>query len=107
MKAVLALDVEDLDLDDRRVRPDRGRVSWRSGAAALLPELLAGRTRGPVFLSDRRPGPARTPGPADLCPETGRRRLSYERAEYLFKAATRSLDPAHEGWTLRQLKPRP
>ncbi|APE25740.1 MULTISPECIES: RNA polymerase sigma factor [Streptomyces] len=107
VKAVLALDVEDLDLDDRRVRPDRGRVSWRSGAAALLPELLAGRTRGPVFLSDRRPGPARTPGPADLCPETGRRRLSYERAEYLFKAATRSLDPAHEGWTLRQLKPRP
>ncbi|MFJ3875988.1 sigma-70 family RNA polymerase sigma factor [Streptomyces sp. NPDC090077] len=104
---VLALDAEDLDLDDRRSRPAgpaRSRVSWRSGTAALLPRLLAGRARGPVFLSDRRPGPARTPGPADLCPETGRRRLSYERAEYLFKQATRTLDPAGDGYTLRRLR---
>jgi hypothetical protein len=57
-----------------------------------------------LFLADRRPGPARTPVAADLCPETGRRRLSYERAEYLFKQATRSLDPAGNGYTLRQLK---
>ena len=35
-------------------------------------ELVAGRTRGPVFLADRRPGPGRRPAPADLCPETGR-----------------------------------
>ncbi|MEU8773603.1 RNA polymerase sigma factor [Streptomyces sp. NPDC048606] len=107
VKAVLALDVEDLDLDDRRARTGRGWLSWRSRTAALLPRLLDGRTRGPVFLSDRRPGPARTPAPADLCPDTGRRRLSYERAEYLFKASTKSLDPAGNGFTLHQLKPRP
>ncbi|MCX5192411.1 sigma-70 family RNA polymerase sigma factor [Streptomyces sp. NBC_00249] len=107
VKAVLSLNVEDLDLEDRRARAGRSWVSWRSGTARLLPELLAGRTRGPVFLSDRRPGPARTPAPADLCPDTGRRRLSYERAEHLFKTATRSLDPAHDGYTLRQLKVRP
>ncbi|MFI5864139.1 sigma-70 family RNA polymerase sigma factor [Streptomyces sp. NPDC051546] len=107
VKTVLSLNVEDLDLEDRRARAGRTWVSWRSGTARLLPPLLAGRTRGPLFLSERRPGPARPPGPADLCPETGRRRLSYERAEYLFKQATKPLDPAHEGYTLRRLKPGP
>lgn len=91
---VLSLNVEDLDLDDRRARAGDAWVSWRSGTAGLLPLLLAGRTRGPLFLTDRKPGPAA----ADLCPETGRGRLSYERAEYLFKQAT--------GCTLSQLKPR-
>ncbi|MFJ6478685.1 MULTISPECIES: RNA polymerase sigma factor [unclassified Streptomyces] len=107
VKAVLSLNVEDLDLADRRAPAGRTWVSWRSGTARLLPGLLAGRTRGPVFLSDRRPGPGRTPAPADLCPDTGRRRLSYERAEYLFKEATRSLDPAAGGYTLGRLRPRP
>ena len=96
--AVLALNVEDLDLDDRRARRGAGWVSWRAGTARLLPELLAGRTRGPVFLADRRAGPARTPSAADRCPDTGRGRLSYERAEYLFKQAT--------GATLRRLRAR-
>ena len=96
-KTVLALNIQDLDLDDRRGRADERWVSWRAQTARLLPALLAGRTRGPVFLSDRRPGPARIPEDADLCPDTGRRRLSYERAEYLFKRAT--------GHTLRHLKP--
>ncbi|MFD9741197.1 site-specific integrase, partial [Umezawaea sp. NPDC059074] len=62
----------------------------------LLPSLLGDRTSGPVFLADRRPGPGRIPAPADLCPHTGRGRLSYERAEYLFKQTT--------GGTLRQLR---
>ncbi|MEU6266530.1 sigma-70 family RNA polymerase sigma factor [Saccharopolyspora shandongensis] len=105
--AVLSLNVEDLDLDDRRARVAGTWVSWRSGTAALLPELVAGRTRGPLFLTDRRPGPARTPRDGDLCPETGRSRLSYERAEYLFKRATATLDLAGDGYTLRRLKPRP
>ncbi|MGW6704419.1 sigma-70 family RNA polymerase sigma factor [Streptomyces sp. NPDC054956] len=104
-KAALSLDVEDLDLDDRRARAGGTWLTWRSGTARLLPQLLAGRTRGPVFLSDRRPGPARTPAEPDLCPDTGRRRLSYERAEHLFKQATKPLDPTHRGYTLRQLKP--
>ena len=93
--AVLALNVEDLDLDDRRARSGAGWVNWRSGTARLLPELLGGRRRGPVFLTDRRVGAAAAVG--DVCPETGRGRLSYERAEYLFKQAT--------GATLRRLKP--
>jgi hypothetical protein len=80
-------------------------VSWRAETARLLSELIAGRARGPLFLSDRRPGPARTPADADVCPDTGRRRLSYERAEYLFKQATKTLDPTGNGYTLRQLRP--
>ncbi|MFE0647107.1 sigma-70 family RNA polymerase sigma factor [Streptomyces sp. NPDC059534] len=107
VKAVLSLNVEDLDLDDRRGRAGDTWVDWRSGTARLLPGLLAGRTRGPVFLSERRPGPARTPSREDLCPETGRRRLSYARAEFLFKEATRALDPEANGFTLRRLKPQP
>ena len=104
--AVLALNVEHLDLDDRRAWVAGTWVNWRHGTARLLPHLVAGRTRGPLFLADRRTGPARTPAAADLCPETGRRRLSYERAEYLFKQATKSLDPAGHGYTLRQLRSR-
>ncbi|MDQ0309337.1 RNA polymerase sigma factor (sigma-70 family) [Kitasatospora herbaricolor] len=105
VRVVLALNVEDLDLEDRRARAGDGWVSWRAGTARLLPGLLAGRSAGPLFLADRRPGPARTPGPADLCPHTGRGRLSYERAEHLFKRFTRELDPAGEGFTLGRLKP--
>ncbi len=104
VKAVLSLNVEDLDLDDRRARSGTQWVSWRSEAAALLRELVAGRTRGPLFLADRRPGPSRRPAEADRCPDTGRRRLSYERAEYLFKQATKSVDPQGPGYTLRELK---
>ncbi|MEV4091507.1 DUF6596 domain-containing protein [Streptosporangium saharense] len=98
VRAVLSLNVEDLDLEDRRARAGDVWVGWRSGTARLLPRLVGGRTRGPLFLADRRPGPSRRPAPGDLCPETGRGRLSYERAEYLFKRAT--------GHTLRQLRPR-
>jgi hypothetical protein len=104
VKAVLSLNVEDLDLADRRARSGPQWVSWRSGSAALLAELVAGRARGPVFLTDRQPGPGRQPAPVDRCPDTGRRRLSYERAEYLFKQATKSVDPSGRGFTLRQLK---
>lgn len=103
VRVVLSLNVEDLDLDDRRARVADRWVTWRSGTARLLPALLAGRTRGPLFLADRRPGPARPKAAADLCPDTGRGRLSYERAEYLFKRTTRALDPAGQGCTLRQL----
>jgi RNA polymerase sigma factor (sigma-70 family) len=103
---VLALNVEDLDLPDRRARAGGGWVNWRAASARVLPDLVAGRTRGPLFLADRRPGPARTPAVDDLCPQTGRGRLSYERAEYLFKQATRAIDPAGNGYTLRRLRPR-
>ncbi|MER7504245.1 hypothetical protein AB0L05_11515 [Nonomuraea pusilla] len=54
-----------------------------------------------MFLSDRR-APAsgsRAPAAADICPVTGRGRLSYPRAEYLFKTASAKLDPHRQGWT--------
>jgi integrase len=79
---VLALNIEDLDLDARRapIRSkggDTGWICWGSGTAHLLPRLIRGRQAGPVFLSERRPGPARRPAAQDLCPDdwTGPARL--------------------------------
>lgn len=108
-ESVLSLNIGDLELDNKRARAlTKGGtirwIQWQSGAARLLPRLIDGRTRGPLFLADRRPAPARTPAAADLCPDTGRGRLSYERAEYLFKQATKQLDPAGKGYTLHQLR---
>ena len=56
---VLALDVEDLDLTNRRakVRRKGGAVDvivWQTGTARLLPRLIRGRKSGPLFLTDRR-----------------------------------------------------
>jgi integrase len=100
--SVLSLDIEDLDLPGKRARVTaKGGVirwvQWQSGTARLLPRLIGGRTCGPLFLARRRPAPARTPASADICPHTGRGRLSYQRAEYLFKQAT-------GGRTLHQLR---
>src|SRR5262245_34944018 len=98
---VLALNIEDLDLDARRA-PIRSKggdtewIHWGSGTAHLLPRLIRGRDTGPVFLSERRPGLARRPAGNDLCPTTGRARLGYDRARVLF---TR-----HTGWDLHQLR---
>ncbi|MBO4269751.1 site-specific integrase [Microbispora triticiradicis] len=102
----LSLDVQDLDLPGMSavVRGRRHRIRWEAGTAALLPLLVGDRRRGPLFLTDRRPGPGRAPAAADLCPHTGRSRLSYERAEHLFKRATGDLDPEGEGYTLHRLR---
>jgi integrase/recombinase XerD len=99
---VLSINVEDLDLENKRVRvrSKGGDTEWlhlQSGSARLLSRLIAGRASGPLFLADRRPAPARTPAAADLCSYTCRARLSYRRAEELFTAATGA-------WTLRQLR---
>lgn len=99
---ILGLNVEDLDLASKRAKitakgGDTEFVYFQAGSARLLPRLLGRRQRGPLFLADRRPPPARTPAAADLCPETGRARLSYRRAEELFTAAS-------GGWTLHQLR---
>jgi integrase/recombinase XerD len=113
---ILGLDVPGLDLPGKRARVrskggDTDWVHWQTGAALLLPRLLAGRTAGPVFLASR--SPARAVPTADLCPVTGRARLSYRRAAELFEMATRplahpgavpaELDSLH-GWTLHQLR---
>ena len=52
---ILGLDVPDLDLPGKRGRViSKGGttdwVHWQTGAAMLLPRLLAGRREGPVFL---------------------------------------------------------
>jgi integrase len=104
---VLALDAGRLDLRGGRAvaGPPAGTadgIRWRDSTSQLLGWLLAGRTYGPVFLTDRR-APAGT-APADVCPVTGRARMSYRRAAELFTAATRPLDPAGRGWTLGQLR---
>lgn len=46
-------------------------VYWDAGTARLLPRLLKGRTRGPVFVAHRRPGPGKVVSPRDVCPDTG------------------------------------
>jgi len=63
--AVLALDIEDLDLPGKQAKitakgGDIMWITWGSDTARLLPRLIAGRERGPLFLSQYRPGPART-----------------------------------------------
>jgi integrase/recombinase XerD len=88
------LDVPDLDLPNKcsRVISKGGAmewVHWRTGAAMLLPRLLAGRDRGPVFLAERRP--TRPVASLDLCPVTHRDRLSYRRAAEIFEQSTRRL----------------
>jgi RNA polymerase sigma factor (sigma-70 family) len=107
--AVLALDVLDLDVHAGRAQAGRHVVSFSpdGAAATVLPTVIAGRSRGPLFLTDRRPGPAAAGPATDRCPETGRQRLSYERAEYLFKRTTRAVDPTGHGYTLSQLRVSP
>jgi integrase/recombinase XerC len=63
-------------------------VYWDAGTARLLPRLLKGRTRGPVFTTHRRPGPGKVLGPRDTCPDTGLARLSYGQARALLDAHT-------------------
>jgi hypothetical protein len=51
--------LEDLELRNRRAKVRRKGsaidiIVWRTTTAGLLPRLLAGRTSGPVFCTDRR-----------------------------------------------------
>ena len=97
----LSLDIEKLDLHLRQATitgkgGHRELIFWASGAARVLSRYLRGRTRGPVFLTHRKPRIA--PALRDLCPETGRSRLSYETAAKLFKSTTDGQ------WTLHQLR---
>ena len=98
---ILGIDVTDLDVPNKRARVgskggDTDFVFFQAGTARLLPRLLSGRKRGPVFLSHLAPSPARVPASLDLCPITGRARLSYRRAEELLVE--------HTGWTLHQFR---
>ncbi|MFE2184896.1 site-specific integrase [Streptomyces sp. NPDC059455] len=113
---VLCLNVEDLYPQDKRgkITAKGGAtewIHWQSGTAQLLPRLIARRTHGPLFLTSRK-APAGTPT-LDVCPETGRARLSYRRAEEIFKENTRLLaNPLAspddiedlDGWTLHRIR---
>jgi site-specific recombinase XerD len=86
---ILALDVEDIDLANRRaaiIGKGGGRelVHFQTASARLLARLTAGRRRGPVFLANKLPAPARAPATIDIDQVSGRARLSYRRAAELF-----------------------
>jgi integrase len=101
---LLGLDATAVDLAARLARPaaSAGLISYGGQTSQLLGWLLAGRAYGPVFLTDRRAGPAAAR--ADVCPLTWRNRMSYRRAAELFTGWTRQLDPTGHGWTLHQLR---
>lgn len=114
---VLALNVEDLDRRNRRSKVTRKGsavdvIVWQTRTARLLPRLLDGRTKGPVFLTGRRARVALSA--ADVEPVSGRARLSYRRAEEVFTELTKPLahpdiaDPgqlaAAPGWKLHDLR---
>ena len=99
---VLGLNVEDVDLQARRAVTtrkggDNDVLHFQTGSARLLPKVIAGRTHGPLFLSSRPAGPDRAVALRDVCPETGRHRLSYRRAADAFAQAS-------GGRTLHQLR---
>lgn len=121
---ILALNIEDLDLDltarqaqvkakgARAKTRRRGQaredfvleiVYWDAGAARLLPRLLKGRTRGPVFVTHHRPGPGKVIGPRDVCPDTGPVRLSYGQARALLDEHT-ALNGPGTGWDLHEFR---
>jgi integrase len=96
---ILGVDIGDLDLQDKTATvTGKGgitrQVNWYTHTARLLPRIIGGRTRGPLFLTSRRPG--RPIATLDLDPATGRARLSYRRAAECFTTTT--------GWTLHQLR---
>ncbi len=100
---VLLLDVEHLDVANRRASVvgkggNAEWIGWETATARLLPRHLEGRSKGPLFLADRRPSPARQPARADVEEGSGRGRLSYRRAAHLFAIASNGR------WTLHQLR---
>jgi hypothetical protein len=104
-KSALALDANAVDKEGRLTTAAvaiAGPAGWSSHTAELLRWLLSGRTLGPLFLTERRAiHPTKR---ADVCPLTGRARMSYRRAAEIFTGATQPLDPAGVGWALHQLR---
>jgi hypothetical protein len=68
-----------------------------------LPCLLKGRTRGPVFVTHRRPGPGKVVSARDVCPDTGLARLSYGQARALLDEHT-AVRGSGTGWDLHEYR---
>ena len=119
---ILDVNIEELDLAGRRcpvkskgAQPKVRRrgatradyvlemVFWDAGTARLLPRLLKGRTRGPVFVTHRRPGPGKVLSARDVCPDTGLARLSYGQARALLDQHTALAGPG-TGWDLHEYR---
>jgi integrase len=100
---VLALDVQDLDLVNRRAKVIRKGgatdvITWQTGTARLLPRLLKRRKTGPVFVTERKSKLELSP----LDTADGYARLSYRQAAQLFTDATSGM---HDGpFTLHYLR---
>lgn len=99
---ILDLNVEDLDLEERRARVRRKGgaqdvIWWQTRTARLLPKVISGRPSGPLFLASKPVQRDRRPALADVDPTTGLTRLSYRRAAEVFKFAS-------GGATLHQLR---
>ena len=75
-------------------------IVWQTRTARLLPRLLAGRRRGPVFLTDR--AARSSVALADVDRTTGKARLSYRRAAELFEEHTTGMPGGP--FTLHQLR---
>jgi len=87
---VLRLNAEDLDMTHNRATVTRkagaiDTIIWQSGTAMLLPRLLKGRRKGPLFLTTAKAGTG-TPL-ADVAPD-GRGRMSARQAQALFRQHT-------------------
>jgi len=90
---VLHVNVEDLDLAARRATTirkggDTDVLHYATGTVRLLPRVIDGRSKGPLFLAERLPSPSRAPALPDTDPSTGRSRLSYRRAAEIFTQAS-------------------
>ncbi|GAA3505599.1 hypothetical protein GCM10019016_127120 [Streptomyces prasinosporus] len=77
-----------------------------AGTARLLPRLLRRRTRGPVFVTHRRPSPGKVVSSRDVCPGIGLARLSYGQARALLDEHTAVRGPG-TGWDLHEYRHSP
>ncbi|WSP67707.1 site-specific integrase (plasmid) [Streptomyces sp. NBC_01240] len=75
-----------------------------AGTARLLPRLVKGRTRGPAFVTHRRPGPGKVVSPCDVCPDTGLARLSYGQARARLDEHTAVGGMPGTGWDLSEYR---